>query len=173
MKITTSDGKVLSDWQGFNTIVSTIQNSEAFKTNTVTDTTKVVSPTKNRSSSSVHLSENSLSQRKVISPKKMPVVSTEKKMNAILDRLMVCHCNGIYRKHFGNDGKVFTEKFVGAMTDLLNLLKVEATIKQITASQVKNALMWMDTVLQSVGHMDEQWETVADMIEELTIQKVW
>ncbi|MDR2737421.1 MAG: hypothetical protein LBB18_00565 [Puniceicoccales bacterium] len=186
MKITTADKKSLYDFQKIGPVIATIQKDLISKAGTLgigtiegENSSVGISSVSSSSlinvkSESTHFPNRAISERK-ISPKKKKraSVSLKDEMEAVLDGLRICHCKGIY----GKGKQMFTDRFSREMNCLLALLKKisesQNTRKGITASQMKNALMWMDTVLQSLGHTDDQWSTVENMIEQLKDQGVW
>ncbi|MDR2738048.1 MAG: hypothetical protein LBB18_03890 [Puniceicoccales bacterium] len=186
MKIKTADEKYLDDFQKIGPVIATIQKDLISKAGTlgigtieVENSSVGISSASSSSlinvkSKSTRLPNRAIFERK-ISPKKKKhaSVSLKDEMEAVLDRLRICHCKGIY----GKGKQMFTDRFSKEMNCLLGLLKKigesENARKGITASQMKNALMWMDTVLQSLGHTDDQWSTVRGMIKELKDQGVW
>jgi hypothetical protein len=119
------------------------------------------------------LPRRAISGRKVSQKKMKRVGALNVRMEAVLDKLRICHCRGIY----GKGEQIFTDEFSRQMNCLLDLLKEASASKNskklITASQMKSALIWTSTALQSLGCTDDQFTTVGNMIEQFKDQGVW
>jgi uncharacterized protein involved in tolerance to divalent cations len=169
MKITTLDGKVIDNFDGFIGVIDKIQKAigphQNIQSNERSD---LVVSVGNEERSSISSSSSSsgtppklLFKRRASvskkSPKKSPSEkSLQKKIESVLDKMAKYHWDG--KIYSDNEDEVFTPEFTKELNKLLELLKTASPQQNngnqdrkmsITSLQLQDALKWLDSAMNA------------------------